>query len=216
MTAADVLRRHRFVLLDFDGPVCAVFGDLKNRVVAEELRGLLTGELPDSIAHCEDPFAVLAYAAERDDHPEEVEARMRDLEVQAVATAPSTEGSVEVLQALHGNDQRVVVVSNNSEEAVDAYFEAHNLRDRIAGISARTASLPGPLKPNPFLLNQALSAVDGSSSEAVMIGDSLSDIVAAQRAGTSSIGYANKPGKREKFAAQEPSAIIDHMAELVA
>jgi phosphoglycolate phosphatase-like HAD superfamily hydrolase len=47
-----------------------------------------------------------------------------------------------------------------------------------------------------------------------MIGDSVTDIQAAKAAGTKVIAYANKPGKRERFAAHQPDALIDSMTVL--
>jgi phosphoglycolate phosphatase-like HAD superfamily hydrolase len=49
-----------------------------------------------------------------------------------------------------------------------------------------------------------------------MIGDSLTDIDAARAAGSPGIAYANKPGKWERFAPQQPVAIIGNMTELLA
>ena len=42
----------------------------------------------------------------------------------------------------------------------------------------------------------------------------LAAVEAAHAAGVAAIGYANKPGKHERFAAAD--AVIDSMAELVA
>lgn len=216
MRPTDVLRAHRIVLLDFDGPVCAVFGGLSNQQVADELRGLLDEGFSDSVASSRDPFDVLKYAAEHGNRQEQVEGRLRELEVRAVASAPAADGAGDVLEALRRTGHHVIVVSNNSEAAVVAYLEAHGFRQLVDGISARTSSDPGLLKPDPFLLHQALSTVDARGDHAVMIGDSVSDVIAAGKVGAAAIGYANKPGKRERLNAQNPAAVIDHMTELIA
>lgn len=52
--------------------------------------------------------------------------------------------------------------------------------------------------------------------QCVMIGDSATDIEAAHAARVAAIAYANKPGKRTRFAVYRPAAIIDHMCELAA
>jgi phosphoglycolate phosphatase-like HAD superfamily hydrolase len=47
-----------------------------------------------------------------------------------------------------------------------------------------------------------------------MVGDSTADVKAANSAWVPSIAYANKPGKRERFEALVPDAIITNMADL--
>jgi len=42
-------------------------------------------------------------------------------------------------------------------------------------------------KPNPYLINKALNALGVSPKEALVVGDSLSDIIAAHRAGVKAV-----------------------------
>ncbi|WP_307793100.1 HAD-IA family hydrolase [Amycolatopsis sp. MtRt-6] len=72
-------------------------------------------------------------------------------------------------------------------------------------------SLP---KPSPHLLCQATAALEISPGECVFIGDSLSDMEAAQAAGVQSVGYANKPGKHTQLASVGASAITEALADL--
>lgn len=69
------------------------------------------------------------------------------------------------------------------------------------------------MKPDPFPVREAVRELGAEPAECVLIGDSETDIEAAHAAGVTAIGYANKPGKRERFAAAD--ALIDSMAELV-
>jgi phosphoglycolate phosphatase-like HAD superfamily hydrolase len=85
----------------------------------------------------------------------------------------------------------------------------------VAGVSARTDPDPNLLKPNPHLLRRAIELLESTSSNCLMIGDSLTDIEAARAAGSPGITYANKPAKWERFAPQQPDAIIGHMTELL-
>jgi phosphoglycolate phosphatase len=137
---------------------------------------------------------------------------MTGQEVEAVATARPVPYVHEVVTSARSTGRRIAVVSNNSERAVTAYLDQHGLADLIA---ARTSADPAPLKPSPHLLEQAITGLDVSPAECVIIGDSITDIQAARTAGIRSIGYANKPGKRDAFAAEHASAIIDSLADLV-
>ena len=47
-----------------------------------------------------------------------------------------------------------------------------------------------------------------------MIGDSVSDVAAAEAAGIACIGYANKAGKREALSSVGAYAVIDHLGAL--
>lgn len=212
---AEILARSQVVLLDFDGPVCAVFGGLSDHDVAVELRALFPEALPESVEQSRDPFDLLEYAVQFGDLADQVEQRLRELEVRAVSLAPATPGTVEVLRSLHSQGKRVVIVSNNSEAAVRAYLHANGLEHFIEGVSARASSEVAQLKPSPFLLREAMRAAEAEAADCVMIGDSATDIEAAHAAGTSVVAYANKPGKRDRFAPYEPTAVIQHMTDLL-
>nr|WP_281398445.1 HAD family hydrolase [Saccharopolyspora gloriosae] len=178
------------------------------------MRGFLDGELPGSVAQSRDPFDVLKHAAEQDDQPALVEGKLRELEVRAIASAPATPGVEALLRTLREREQRVFIVSNNSQAAVLAYLDMYEMRPLVEGISAREGADPALLKPHPFLLNQALTAMEARLGDTVMIGDSLTDVFAAQAVGIPVIAYANKRGKRELLEAHQPTAVIEHMSEL--
>ncbi|MEV0088354.1 HAD family hydrolase [Saccharopolyspora sp. NPDC050642] len=212
----EIISSSDAVLLDFDGPVCAVFGGLADHQVAAGLRELFEGELPDAVDRSRDPFDVLKYAAATTGgFATVVEHRLRELESRAVEVAPPTPGAVAVLESLSRQAIPVVIVSNNSETAVHAYLQAHGLTNVVADVSARTNADVSELKPQPHLLLRAASFLGVSPERCVMIGDSVTDIEAAQRAGAKCIAYANKPGKREQFEELQPGAIVDQMAELI-
>ncbi|RBM19224.1 HAD family hydrolase [Prauserella sp. PE36] len=216
MTAvASVLAERRHVLLDFDGPVCGVFSAITDRVVADRLRRLLPGELPEEVAEAHDPFDVLRYAAGLDvDLAAEVEAEFQRQECAAVDEAAPTPGAFETIHRLADGGHVVTIVSNNSTEAVRRFLILHELRNRVQGVSARNDADPEHLKPQPYLLHRAMRQQSTEPDQCVMVGDSVSDIQAATAAGVAAIGYANKPGKRETFQAHRPAAIIADMHEL--
>lgn len=214
--SAEVLADARHVLLDFDGPVCAVFGGTSDHEVADQLRAVLGNEqLPADVASSSDPFAVLRFAATVGrQRAAQVEQQLARLEMHAVASAPPTIGAREAIAALHEAGRTVTIVSNNSAQAIVAYLQAHDLAPLITGVVGRADPAPELLKPSPHLVQQAIHARRAQPVECVLIGDSTTDIEAAQAANATVIAYANKPGKRRRFAAQHPDAIIHSMAEL--
>ncbi len=163
-----------------------------------------------------DPFEVLAYAIRIDDSTARaVEDAFRVGEVEAVDKAPQTPDLPAVLDYLASDGRVVTIVSNNSTDAVETYLRTTGLGRYISSVSARTVDDAGRLKPQPHLLQQAMAIHGTSPGECLMIGDSTTDIQAARAAGTLVVAYANKPGKRERLAAHQPDAIIDHMADLL-
>lgn len=218
MTVAQILARHRHVLLDFDGPVCAVFGgELPAAEVARRLADVarLRGvQLP---AHgTDDPFDVLHAAAETSpDDGASIEQALRDAEVRAVATAPMTRGARDALRALRSTGHTVTIVSNNSAAAVHAFLHAHDLDAVVEQVVGRSDPDPNLLKPHPHLVTLAINKLSAPPGECVLIGDSTTDITAARAAGTAAIAYASKPGKAHALAAHAPDAIIGAMAELI-
>lgn len=201
---ADDIAAAPHVLLDFDGPVCAVFGGaIGDAEVAQLLRAVLDhhgAPIPPAIRDSNDPFQVLRYAGTLDtDVRDAVGDRLTAAEVDAIRTAPATPGAREAIAELHRAGHTVTIVSNNSEVAIGLFLAAHDLLREVTGVVGRTSSDPQLLKPHPHLLAQAVKARNTTPQSCVLIGDSVSDVQAATAAGLPCIGYANKPGKAERL-----------------
>jgi phosphoglycolate phosphatase len=210
-----IIARTRYLLLDFDGPICSIYAGLPAPTVAEKLRQLFPDELPDEIASTTDPIEVFTYSATvSDEMAALVEAEMADFEVAAVPTAEPTPYVHEVIASARESGRTVGVVSNNSLRAVTAYLDRHGLSDGIALVVARTSYDPTLLKPSPYLIEEAIRRVGADPTATVLVGDSFTDIEAAHSANVASIGYANKPGKRERMAQLRAGAVISSMADL--
>lgn len=219
MTPGDLLANAHALLLDFDGPVCSVFAGIPAFTVADQLRDVLADcghvNLPEGVAASSDPFDVLKYAATlgEDEHLH-VEAAFAAHEVEAVSSAVPTTGAHDLIRNWHRSGRPLAIVSNNGTPAITAYLDLYNLRNSVSFISARTDSNVALLKPSPHLLNQALAALHVTPDKAIFIGDSTSDIEAAQAATVRSIGYANKPSKFGAFTSMRPAAVILSMSAL--
>ncbi|WP_328446070.1 HAD family hydrolase [Amycolatopsis sp. NBC_00438] len=219
MRPAEVIAQAGTLLLDFDGPVCAVFAGFPASVVAEQLRQVLAegghANLPGSVATSADPFDVLHYAATvGSDEARYVEVAFAAHEVEAIPSAMPTEGAHGLIRTWHASGRKIAIVSNNSTSAINAYLDLYDIRAAIDVVSGRTGPDTALLKPNPHLLVQAINDLDVTPNECVFIGDSLSDVEAAEAAGVRSIGFANKVGKSALLA--EADAVTSTMAGLVA
>lgn len=210
---AALLAPATHVLLDFDGPVCDMFAGLPAADVADVLRQLVihTGTaLPAEVGTTQDPLAVLR--ASTGHAAAIIEQALQAAETQAAATALPTPGAHELLAACADTGRRVMIVSNNSANAITAYLQRSGLARYVTSVVGRHPGDPSLMKPAPFLLLQALREADAPT--AVFVGDSISDVQAGTAARVPVIGYANKPGKHERLRNAGAQAITDSMAAL--
>jgi phosphoglycolate phosphatase len=212
----ELLARVRGLLLDFDGPICAIFARRPARHVVLELLDVLTtdnAQVPDHLASASDPFDVLRYAATVNPGlARRVEHELRLAEIDAAGTATPTAHAADLISAWRHAGRAVAVVSNNSAAAVETYLAGHGIDvDRVVARTSPDASL---LKPSPYLVTSAIRALGAEPEACALVGDSPSDIAAAQTAGMSTVGYANKPGKRQRLSDAGADFIIDDMHAL--
>ncbi|MDG4772159.1 HAD hydrolase-like protein [Solwaraspora sp. WMMD792] len=220
MTAelAAVIGRARFLLLDFDGPVCKVFANHPAPQVAATLRRLLVDQgvtVPPDLLDEPDPLAVLRWSATLDRLAivRQVDDALRAAELDAVAVADPTPYAREVIVTAHRAQRGIAIVSNNSAGAVNRYLIARRLAGYIHPVIGRPYAGPAGMKPNPAPVLAAICELHAHPEDCVLIGDSPTDIEAAQAVGVPTIGYANKPRKYHRLS--ESDAIIGSMAEVV-
>ncbi|AHH17664.1 hydrolase [Nocardia nova SH22a] len=215
-TLTDLLTARTCLLLDFDGPICAVFSGLTSRDAVEHLGSQLDTPLPPVISETTDPFDVLEYA--RGLGPAtatRIERAFTRIELEAVAQSSQTPDGAELIRYASRRGYSVAVVSNNSAESISAYLDRYNLRDDIAGIFARTPANLDKFKPGPYLLDLAMQALGTNVKQTVFVGDSTTDIQAAHAAQVTSIAFANRPEKVDRFADYGPGAVITHLTDLM-
>jgi|SRR5580658_8728454 phosphoglycolate phosphatase len=219
LTTGDIIARTRYLLLDFDGPICDIFAGHPDITVASSLRKLITSQgitMPSRINQTRDPFEVFTYSATiSTDLAAQVEAVMTEQELAAVPTAKPTAHVHDVVTGCRDSGRTVAVVSNNSDRAVRAYLATHGLDDRVDLVVARTSPDPALLKPSPHLIEQAMNELGAPIAEVVLVGDSTTDIQAGRSVGVSTIGYANKSGKSERLTTAGATAVVGSLADLV-
>ncbi|MEV5982666.1 HAD family hydrolase [Streptomyces sp. NPDC052114] len=219
----------RFALFDFDGPICRLFAgrraddvakDLVQRLAGRGLRGLLT---PEERVEA-DPYIVLRAVDRR--HPrsdlvEELERWLTQQELDAAASAWPTAYVDPLIRTWDAIDTRLAVTTNNAPGPVNRYLESRGLLKCFAPhIYGRTGNL-SLLKPHPYCVNRALSAMGADPERTLMIGDAPSDYLAARRAGVRFLGYArnkrkatllHEAGARELVSSLEPVLRVVHAA----
>jgi HAD superfamily hydrolase (TIGR01509 family) len=214
----NVIRRCRAVLLDFDGPVCSAFAGYPAPQVARDMlaRSREAGVPISEKASTEtDPMEVLRYLFEvAPERHSESERMLREAEVISVAEASPTPGAVEFMEACKETERPLVVVSNNSPEAVAAFLEAHGLTKLVRAVFGRSRESPELMKPHPHLLELAFKELPVGPSDCLMVGDSVTDIEVAKAVGVPVVGYANRPNKVDLFRHLGSEVIVDNMTTL--
>jgi phosphoglycolate phosphatase-like HAD superfamily hydrolase len=207
------------VLLDFDGPVCSLFAGYPASGVADHLRDLVIAsgaEVGAAIRGTTDPLTVLRLTAEQ--HPAllaSVDDALTLAERVAAHTARSTPGALEFLIDCDRARRPVVIVSNNSRDGVEVYLQDRHLWLLVGQIFGRPVRRPDLMKPHPARVDAALAFLQVDPERAVLIGDSVSDLRAAQACRVPFIGYADRPEKRDVLVRAGADVVIDSLSELL-
>ncbi|WP_425337981.1 HAD family hydrolase [Streptomyces violaceorubidus] len=199
----DLVVGARVVLWDFDGPICRLFaGYSADRVAGELVDWLERLGLKDLLTREEqvhpDPHVLLAAVNRRhrqSDLVAEFEERLTREELRAVPTAWPTAYADALIRTWSALRVGLAVTTNNAPRVVGEYLATRGLLGCFAPhIYGRTQD-PQLLKPDPYCLNRALSAMGVAPAQALMVGDSASDLMAARRAGVPFLGYGHNERK---------------------
>ncbi|MFI7469980.1 HAD family hydrolase [Nonomuraea sp. NPDC049646] len=214
------MSKTKCLLLDFDGPICDIFAGMPASVIASRLRVTLEGAgaaLPKEVRDTSDPLEIFRFSASLGEELNRLAHRvLTDLEIKAVGTARPTPGTADLIKHAQNRGISVGIASNNSAMAVAAFLDHQGLAGQISYVSARSEDDPSLMKPDPYLLNQALIHLNAQPASAVLVGDSVTDIEASKLAGIFAIGYANRSEKVERLAIAGAGLIVTDMAELTA
>ncbi|GAA5029211.1 HAD family hydrolase [Streptomyces siamensis] len=201
---AEHLRRlldcTRFVILDFDGPICRLLAGY----TAEAMTGHLTdwldsrgygdlarrGQHPQAVA---DPQVIVRAVTKHrpgSDLAIEAERRLTDLERAAVPSAVPTPYADPLIHTLHARGVPIAIASNNSATAISDYLAARSLQSIISHVQGRRSDFEH-LKPHPYSLTKAMEAINADPAATTHLGDSPTDLHAAQAAGIAFLGYSS-------------------------
>jgi HAD superfamily hydrolase (TIGR01509 family) len=126
------------------------------------------------------------------------------------------EGARDLVRAVKERGARTVLATSASPEELKRLLDVLDLDDAVDGITS--AQDVDDAKPAPDLIHAALAIADASPDDAVMVGDSVWDIQAAQRAGVRCVavltGGASEHDLREAGAVavyRDPAALLDDL-----
>jgi HAD superfamily hydrolase (TIGR01509 family) len=105
--------------------------------------------------------------------------------MQLIPEVQPMEGSRELLSSLHSRGHTVLLASSAKPQELEHYLDLLDARGLADGWTS-SADVRAT-KPEPDLVNVALQRAGASPEDAVMIGDSTWDVIAASRAGVKTL-----------------------------
>ncbi|MFG2523727.1 HAD family hydrolase [Streptomyces sp. NPDC048527] len=215
----ELIKRARFVLFDFDGPICRLFaGHSAERVAVELVRWLeergLHGLLTEEERADPDPHAVLRAVGRRrpgSDLVVELEERLTRQELTAVASAWPTQYADPLIRTWSAVGAQLAITTNNSPAAASRYLDTRGLTDCFGPhVYGRTQDLH-LLKPHPHCVQRALGALGAPPEASLLIGDAPSDFEAATAAGIPFLGYARNERKEKALRWAGAKLLVESM-----
>ena len=216
----------RAAIFDLDGTLADTSGDLLNAANAV----LAPRGLPLLSLERDKPFAgrggremirrSLSLAGRPEQGAEEVVLtdELYPLLLEAYAGALTVEtrlydGVVRCLDTLEAGGWRIGVCTNKPVRLALGVLEALGIRDRFPAILG--ADTLAVRKPDPLHLTETAQRIGADPKRAVMIGDTLTDLTTARRAGVPCIlttfGFAAEP-----LSDLAPDAIVEHFDQIPA
>jgi phosphoglycolate phosphatase len=122
-------------------------------------------------------------------------------------------GVKETLQDLHKKGYTLAIVTNKPTAFIAPINEALGIAE-LFSLSLGADAL-AQKKPHPLPLLHTLTQLGFSKEEALMIGDSKNDILAAKAAGIASVAVSYGYNYGEDIARYNPDAIIDNFEDLL-
>ncbi|GAA2270349.1 hypothetical protein GCM10010234_00770 [Streptomyces hawaiiensis] len=207
------------VLVGFDGPMARLFSASTAReavlgllALVDEHRGArhaLPGPVRETFTH---PLDVLRAFA-RDPLGPPLRERLDEIELQAVPHAPATHNSASLVRTLHASGRRVCVVTDVCAQAVPRYLRPYGALP-LAGVHGRAEDL-ALLTPHPDCLLRALDACEGSAAKGLMIGSTVAELAAAQRAGLRFVGLARNTTTDRQLREAGCETVVTSLAPLL-
>jgi pyrophosphatase PpaX len=191
-------KSYKYILFDWDGCLAKTLDFILNlyRQLFTEFGLPKTDE--ELISIWGDWNGPLKLGISQENLPNWIEKYKSNLNI-GVSRVELYDGVIEMLKILKQNEKRIALLSSSEKASVDPGLDRHNLRSYFDILLF--AEDVKHHKPDPEIIEKALELLGGIKEQAIIIGDSKSDIGAANNAGIDSLLYY--PVHNEKFYRKE-------------
>ncbi|RAG81671.1 HAD family hydrolase [Streptacidiphilus pinicola] len=214
-----LLRGVQAVFFDFDGPLVELFRNHDAQGIADRIFDAEKSLTRSDFRRPNDPHAVVAQLPELYAQDSDLVARVEKLltgeELLAARHPGRIAGACELVRALHERGILLAVTSNNSPEAIQVCLGPGGILGAVGEcfegrISGRDPD-PRLMKPHPSCVERAIGSVGLPASKCLLIGDSVSDIEAADRAGVPFLGFAASTRALKRLAERGAPLVRSHV-----
>jgi phosphoglycolate phosphatase len=137
---------------------------------------------------------------------------MRPAFFEALKRVRPLAGVPEVLDTLNENGIRMGLVTDSFSGSLEPLRTAGLIRYFAATVTQDDGF---PRKPDPQGLLECLSRMGADAAHGVVVGDTLMDVAAGQRAGTLTIGVLSGLASREQLETARPTALVDELGGIL-
>ena len=127
------------------------------------------------------------------------------------------EGALEVVKKLYGAEKKIAVVTSSRVKTIMPAIKATGLTPYVDVILGEENV--EKLKPDPEIIQLALTKMGGSSENSIIVGDSVTDMLAGAKAGIARCLYLPKENQRiynmYTLKQTKPDYTIEHFQELL-
>ena len=225
------------VLFDFDGPVCDLFRGAPTDEVAEQIKETARlfwgwrdprdqGLLDPEVESCYDSHGILRRLRDMYERPapkrlsaeplKRAEEIVTEQETRALRTAVPAPDIVPLVDLLRELRVPRVVVSNNAEGPIRTYLEHPDFHRKFEGVFGRDPYDARHMKPDPHCVRRAIGHLGLPASSCILIGDQITDLEAARKAGTWFIGYTQEATRAREMKQGGADAVVSTHLSIIA
>jgi phosphoglycolate phosphatase-like HAD superfamily hydrolase len=139
-----------------------------------------------------------------------------DFELQIIKRIGLFSGIVESINSLSKLGIRLGIVSSNATITVTYPLKKTGIFDKFEYIEGRPYPFnPDLIKPNPYPINKAVSAMNASEISTWYVGDDIIDIIAANAANVTSVGVCTGRHSKEELLEAGADLIFNSFNDIV-
>lgn len=218
----DAVSALKAVIFDVDGTLVEFKYDAKE--VSKRVRTfILCNGMPEDLFKPDEPLSdnierLKVYLIQKGDKEhllelkDGVEKIMLKYEMKAVRSTRMLEGVEETLNELRAKGLQLTVLSNAGSLSLGYLLRRFNLEDRFDHIVSRDEC--EAMKPSPDGVKKLLELVGAKNDEVVLVGDSVIDMMAAQRAGVMPVGVASGARTAPELKKAGAAFVLESVVEL--